>query len=304
MAVSICGASRSRSSWKSSYSLCVRGPVDVAAGRALLVRSEQQSAVFLAHVPARIGLAQHAHFGKALGLALLDQRMRLGDDVLVLDRDHRNIETHHGAGLAREVAGAGDHVFAGDVALVGRHPPFAIHRLRDAGDRGVAIDLGAARARTLGQRLGQVGRLDIAVVGMLDGADDAVGFAQRPDFLQLCGRQLVDLDADGLGHAGVIHELVPAVRGAGEADVGAFLEAHMLAGLGFELAIELDRVFVNLADRIGHVEQRQQARRMPGGAGGQLLALDEDDIAPALLGQVVERRNADDAAADHHHARL
>ena len=55
---------------------------------------------------------------------------------------------------------------------------------------------------------------------------------------------------------------------------------------------------MDLADRVGQVEERQQARRMPGRAGGQLLALDQDDIGPALLGQVVERRDADHAAAD------
>ena len=40
--------------------------------------------------------------------------MRLGHDVLVLDRDHRDVEPDHGAGLAREVAGGADHVLAGD----------------------------------------------------------------------------------------------------------------------------------------------------------------------------------------------
>ena len=81
-------------------------------------------------------------------------------------------------------------------------------------------DLGAAVARALGERLGEVGGLDIAVVGMLDRADDAVGLAERPDLLDLLGRQDVDLDADRLGDAGIVHELVPAVLGAGEADVG------------------------------------------------------------------------------------
>ena len=54
-----------------------------------------------------------------------------------------------------------------------------------AGDGGVAVDLGAAAARALGQGLGQVGGLDVAVVGMLDGAEHAVGLAERPDLLHL-----------------------------------------------------------------------------------------------------------------------
>src|SRR5205807_269772 len=102
--------------------------------------------------------------------------------------------------------------------------------------------------------LGQVGGLDIAVVGMLDGAQYPVGYAERPDVLDLRRGKYVDLDADRLGDASVVHELVPAVFGAGKADVGDDAEADMLAGLVFELLVESDRVFVDLADRVGEVE--------------------------------------------------
>ena len=64
-------SSRSRSSWNSSYSASSRRPVDVAAGRALLVGPEQQAARLLAHVPGAVALAQHAHLGQALLLAAL-----------------------------------------------------------------------------------------------------------------------------------------------------------------------------------------------------------------------------------------
>ena len=99
---------------------------------------------------------------------------------------------------------------------------------------------------------------------MLDGPDNAVGFTQRPDFFQLFGCQLVDPDADGLGNPGVIQELVPAVLGAGESDVGNFFEADILSGFLFQFFVELDGIFVNLPHRVGHVEQRQQASGMPG----------------------------------------
>ncbi len=106
--------------------------VEVAAGRALLVGAEQQAARLLAHVPGAVRFAQHAHLGQAVPMALLDLRVRLGHDVLVLDRDDRNIEPDHGAGLAREIAGRRDHVLAGDVALVGLDEPLARGRPLDA----------------------------------------------------------------------------------------------------------------------------------------------------------------------------
>ena len=282
----------------------VRRAVHVAAGCPMLVRPKQQATVFLTHVPGGIRLAQNAHFGHALGLALLDERMGLGHDVLVLDGNHRNIEANHRARLARKVAGGGNDVLAGDVALVGLHHPLAVRLLLDAGDGGVAVDLSTARARTLRHGLGEIGRLDIAVIGVLDRAEQAIGLAERPDLLDLLRGEDVDLDADRLGNPGVVHELIPAVLGAGEADVGDLLEAHMLAGLGLEGIIELDRVLVDLAHRVGQVEQRQQACSMPGRTGGQLLPLDQDHVAPAFPGQMVERTDADHAASDDDHARM
>ena len=71
-------------------------------------------------------------------------------------------------------------------------------RALDAGDGRLAVDLGAARAGALGEGLGQVGGLDVAVVRVLDRAEDAVDLAERPDLLDLLRRQHVDLDADRL----------------------------------------------------------------------------------------------------------
>src|SRR5690606_29772118 len=124
--------------------------VDVAAGRALLVRPEQQPAALLAHVPGAVGFAQHAHLGQALLVPPDDLGMRLGDDELVLDRDHRDIQADHRAGLAGKAAGGAHDVLAGDGALVGLDPPFARRRPADANDPGLAVDLGAAIARALG----------------------------------------------------------------------------------------------------------------------------------------------------------
>ncbi len=183
--------------------------------------------------------------------------MGLGDDILVLDRDHRHVQPDHGPGAAGEIAGGRNHVLAGDVALVGLHQPFAVRLLDDAGDRGLAMDGRAAGAGAAGQGLGQVGRLDIAVVGMLDGADQVIDLAQRPDFLDLGGCEEADIDADSLGHPGVIFVLVHPVLGAGQTDIAHAAEADIQLGLGLQGRIEADRVFVHLADGIAHVEQGQ-----------------------------------------------
>mmetsp|Transcript_70896 Transcript_70896/g.207728 ORF Transcript_70896/g.207728 Transcript_70896/m.207728 type:complete len:86 (+) Transcript_70896:102-359(+) len=43
---------------------------------------------------------------------------------------------------------------------------------------------------------------------------------------------------------------------------------------------------------------------MPSGPGGQTVALEEEDVFPAEMSQVVRDRGADDAAPDDHDPRL
>jgi hypothetical protein len=109
--------------------------------------------------------------------------------------------------------------------------------------------------------------------------------------------------ADRLRDPGIVTVFVHPVAGAGEADVRDLPEPDILTGLGLQALVEPDRVFVQLADRVGHVEQRQQAGGVPGRSGGQLLALDQDDVRPAFLHEMIQRAHADHPAPDHHHAR-
>jgi len=55
---------------------------------------------------------------------------------------------------------------------------------------------------------------------------------------------------------------------------------------------------VELANRVAHVEKRQQARSMPGGACRKLGALDQGDVGPALFCQMIERADPDNPTAD------
>ena len=277
-------------------------PVDIACRRAGLVGAENQPAGLLAHVPAAVGVTKNAHFRQAPGVPLLDRLMRLGDDILVLDRDHRNVEPDHAARLAGEIAGCADHMLAGDLALVGGHLPFARGGARNAGDGGVAIDFGAAVAGPAGQRLRQVGRLDIAVAGMPDRADQTLGVAKRPDIAHLVGGQEIDIDPDGAGDTGILPVFVHPVGCLRQPDVADIAEADIHAGLFLKLLIEFHRIFVNLPDRIGHVEQGQQAGGMPGRSGGKLLALDQRNVGPPLLREMVQRADADNTAPDHNNA--
>ncbi len=273
--------------------------VDVTGRRAFFIRTENEAVVFLAQVPGAVGFAQHTHLGQPFGFAALQLGMWLGHDVLVFDRHDRDIEPHHLAGLARIVAGRGNDVVAGDVALLRLHDPGTGCCLFDRQHGRVAVDRRAAGTRAPGQRLGQVGRLDVAVVRMEDAADEAVDVAERPEFGNVLGRQEADVDADGLRGRSILIVLVHAVVVHRQAQVADLAEADRLAGFLLELLVQLHRVLVDLADAVAHVEQRQQAGGMPGRTRRQLGLFKQHDIlAPAFFREVIQRGDADDTAAD------
>ena len=280
------------------------GSVDIANRRADLVGAKQKATGLLAHVPRAVALTQNAHFRQASGLARLNGGMGLGDDILVLYGNDRHIKANHRARAAGKVAGRGNDVLAGDVALIGLDQPFAIGLLNNAGHGGLTIDGRATVTRAACEGLGQVGGLDIAVIRMLDRAQQVVGLAQGPDFLDLVRGQELDVNTDGLGHTRIIFVLVHPVLGPGQTDVADIAKADLQIGLGLKGGIEAHRIFVHLANRVAQIEQGQQARRVPGRAGGQLLAFDQNHIAPAQLGQMVKGADTDDSAANDDRTRV
>ena len=73
-----------------------------------------------------------------------------------------------------------------------------------------------------------------------------------------------------------------------EVDAAIVVDAAGLAGDRLELAIEVEGVFLQLRDVGVRVERRDAARGVPGRARGQLVLLDQDDIGPADLGEMVQ----------------
>ncbi len=181
--------------------------------------------------------------------------MRLGDDILVLHRDDGDVDPDHAAGRPGEIARRGNDVLAGNVALVGHDFPLAAGLPLDRGDRGHPVDLAAAVARAARQRLSEVCRLDVAVLRVLDRADDPLDVAERPFLLDLGGGQELHLDpADRGGDAGVVAIFVEPVLGAREADVGNRPEPDVEAGLLLQRLVQRDGIFVDLSDRVAEVE--------------------------------------------------
>src|SRR5262249_8303112 len=73
-----------------------------------------------------------------------------------------------------------------------------------------------------------------------------------------------------------------------------------MASLSLQLRIELGGVLVDAGHTVAGAQAADQARRMPGGASGQLVLFQEYHLAPADLRQVISDAGPDHTAtADH-----
>ena len=144
----------------------------------------------------------------------------------------------------------------------------------------------------------RAGRVEMAFDRIPHGADEIGLVHQREHRLRLGRRDQLGVHAEiaalGVGKAQEVH----ALGGVGEHHAAGQVQRAGLAGNLLQLLVELHRIGLQLGDVGIAIQRVEAAGRMPGRAGGQLRALDQHDVGPAGLGQMVEHRAADDAAAD------
>ena len=179
------------------------------------------------------------------------------------------------------------------------HEPAAVRLGLELDDRGLAVDLGAREARRPGIGVGHPGRIDVALVRIEQGARELPGLDQRMAPPRLLDRDELAVQAEHLAPGVRGPEKVEALGRAGEHDPAGQVDAAGLPRDVLELAVQADGVVLELGDVGVAVERVHAARRMPAGAGGQLVALEQHDVPPAELGQVVEHAAPDHAATDH-----
>ena len=112
-----------------------RHAVQRPGARVGLERAEKQPLAVLAHVERSLGIAEHGQLRRT-GREPGD---RLGEHVLVLERDDRQLEPERPAELARPHAGRDHHVAGADSAARGLEEPPALVPLQ-GGDGGPAQD--------------------------------------------------------------------------------------------------------------------------------------------------------------------
>ena len=127
-----------------------------------------------------------------------------------------------------------------DLALVCGDFPFSGAGLRNRCHSGVPVNLCPIITCALGQSLGEVSRLDIAIPGVTDRANQAICDRQWPDIHHLIWGQLVHLNTNGFRHTGILHIFIHPILRGGQTDIGHAGQAGILACFFFKAAIKIN----------------------------------------------------------------
>ena len=169
--------------------------------------------------------------------------------------------------------------------------------------RHVLDDPGAGSPRALGQRLGDIHGVRVAVRGDVYATEYAVGIEQRYALPDRFPAHHIDLQPEYLGHGRAALEFLEALRAGGDGIRPAAPITRCLPRFFFQGVVELP----GIAGEIGHVDRRaqlaDQAGCMPGGAGSDLPALEQEHIDLPRARKVIGDRAPDHATPDDNYVR-
>ena len=267
--------------------------------RRLLVRAQEHATAFLTNVDLPAEVDRHRQLAAGRLVEGLDLRHVGRDDVLVLHGQDGQLETHHPADFTGPQAAGVDDVLGVDrVAILDLDIPRLVRTLRQPGDQGVQADLRAGQLGALHVGSRDAGRVDVALDPVVQRAYEVLRVHHREDVSRLGRRDHLEVHpevaASGDGHPQEVHP----VLGVGQHQPAAQVDGAALAGDLLDLLVEVDGVLLEPRDVRVAVQGVHAAGRVPGGTGGELATLEEDDVLPAGLGQVVQDARPDDAAAD------
>ena len=140
--------------------------------------------------------------------------------------------------------------------------------------------------------------VDVAIQWVPQCADKVVGFNKRVDLLQFGGGEYVVLHAIGASHRCDMFEFGHALFGVCEAHGTSDVIVDGEIWIFSELGVQLGRVLLHLHDAPAAGVGGHVARRVPGGAFGQFVALQQEHVGASHFGKVVQGADARNAAAD------
>ena len=223
--------------------------------------------------------------------------------IVVLAGVQRHVDADGGRQVAGPHACAEDDAIGIDFTMRGGNAGYAAFGGADGGYRHVLDNAHPGAARALGERLGDVHRVGVAVRRNMDAAEHVAGVQQRHPFLDRLRCQHLHFQTEHLGHGGAALEFLEPLLVGRQRDRSAPAITRRLASLGFEPVVQLPRV----AGEMGHVDRRSQltdqSGGVPSGAGRELLPFEQQNAGAVGTAEMVGDGAADDTAADDNHLR-
>ena len=207
------------------------------------IRAQNPTAALFADIPLGVGIAQNGVLGVVLAV-FHQHRIGFGDDILVFDRNRRDLDAQQFRRALRVVARGSHNMFGVDFEPIvrphqppahfvhprARHDPF---RPRPA----IAVDLNFALNRSaqlpcaFGHGLGHIGGVNVAVLRVIQRAHQIIGAHQGPAVLDLFGRQKFVIDPRCLRDRRIqhifVHPLGPLRHAQVAHDVKAGVQARL-----------------------------------------------------------------------------
>ena len=173
---------------------------------------------------------------------------RVEEQVLMAHHHHRHGAAEHRAHLARIVTRRVYHLFAAHLALGCHDNPF-IAFAPHTGHGAEAFDARAHLPRALGQGLGQLRGVDIAIVGIVERALKVMGFKEGIAPAHLVGAQQIQIHALVTAHADDAGEFLHSFAAMAQAQRSGDMVVHRVIDLGAQTAIEIGRIALHVHDR-------------------------------------------------------
>ena len=221
--------------------------------------------------------------------------------VLMLHRQHGQLETDHAPHFARPQTASVDDVLGVDDSGLGDDVPRRVRTLHQIGDHRVKADLGARLLRCPGVGFGHSHGVDVAFERIVDRADEVRRVHHGEQTLGLGHRNELGLHSQ-VPAAPVNHlQPVESLLTVGQNHTTGEVQAAVLPRDLLDLAIKLDGVFLQAGDVRVAVQGVERAGSVPGRSGRQLPPFEQDYIGPPSLREVVQHAAPDHATTDHDH---
>ena len=202
-----------------------------------LVDPQQDPLALLAHVELSVEIDDAGDLPVEPG----EFRQVLGDQVVVLHRDQRQVDADEMAALASPQAASIHDMLGLDGPLVRHDEPGAASRARQLDHPGVAVDLGATLAGRPGIGVRGARRIQMPFHRIEDRPIDAARVHDRAALADLLRADQPGIESQCLVSRDVGLQQVPALLRRGHVDPAREVQADVLAGRALQFLIEADR---------------------------------------------------------------